>query len=131
MCVHGFQGMGYSPDFIVKMGQIVEEMKDQSIDFPIQVVAGLDDVCNFCPNKGDGNCNSPKTDSYVLNLDRKVMDHLGIKSGEIYNKKELISLTTSLINPEDLDYLCEGCSWLTYGVCKDGIAKLKNEILDK
>lgn len=129
LCVHGFQSMGYSPDFIAKMSEIVEEIKDSTIDLPIQVIAELDDVCFCCPHKGVGYCNSPKSNSYILNLDKKVIDHLGIKSGETYNKNELVSLVAKLVNPEDLDYICEGCSWLSYGVCKEGIIKLKKDIL--
>ncbi|MFC3885973.1 hypothetical protein ACFOU2_21845 [Bacillus songklensis] len=34
------------------------------------------------------------------------------------------------VNPDDLDYLCEGCSWLSYGVCKEGIASLKEQYQD-
>ncbi len=129
LCVHGFKGMGYSPEFVEKMKEIVEEIKDVTVDFSIQVVVGLDETCAFCPNKGEGYCNSPKSDAFVVNLDEKVISHLGIKDGGEYKKSELVSLVASKVEPEDLEYLCEGCSWLAYGVCKEGIANLKKEIL--
>ena len=125
LCVHGFQGMGYSPDFIEKMNEIVAEIRDETFDFHIQVVVGLDETCFHCPNMGEGFCNSPKSNSFVINMDEKVVNHLGIKSGDVYKKSELVSLVAKTVDPEDLDILCKGCSWLSYGVCKEGIAKLK------
>lgn len=125
LCVHGFKGMGYSPEFVEKMSGIVEEIRDQTIDFPIQVVVGLDETCSYCPNKRDDYCNSPKSNSFVINLDKKVVRHLALKAGGEYKKSELVSLVTEKVDPDDLDYLCAGCSWLSYGVCKEGIENLK------
>jgi hypothetical protein len=131
LCVHGFRGMGYSPEFVEKMKEIVEEIRDVTLEFPIRVVVGLDETCSFCPNKKGGYCNSPKSDSFIVNLDEKVVSHLGIKEGEEYKKSELVSLVARKVTPEDLDHLCEGCSWLAYGVCKEGIANLKQSPEDR
>lgn len=128
LCVHGFRGMGYSPAFIEKMHDLVTEINNHAIDFPIKVVVGLDEACFYCPHKGDGVCNSPKSNAFVTHLDEKVMNHLKIENGEIYMKNELVSLVANHVYPDDLDYLCEGCSWLSYGVCKEGIALLKKKI---
>ncbi|MGG3805509.1 DUF1284 domain-containing protein [Metabacillus fastidiosus] len=129
LCVHGFEGMGYSPAFIEKMAEIVDEIRDETLDYRIKVVKGLDETCFCCPHKGDGFCNSPMSDSIVTNLDQNVLTHLGLKSGEIYKKSELVSKVAKLVEPEDLDFLCEGCSWLSYGVCKKGISTLKRKML--
>ncbi|WP_458412972.1 DUF1284 domain-containing protein [Schinkia sp. CFF1] len=131
LCVHGFRGMGYSPTFVEKMSQVVEEIRNPELDYPIQVVQGLDETCSYCPNKGDGFCNAPKADAFVMGLDHKIISHLGIQSGAVYNKSELVSLVAKKVKPDDLDYLCEGCSWLNYGVCKEGIAKLNHSSLLK
>jgi uncharacterized protein len=131
LCVHGFRGMGYSPSFVEKMKEIVSEIRDGQLDYPIQVVIGLDETCSFCPHKGNGYCNqSAESETHVLSLDTKVTQHLGIKNGEIYNKSELVSMVARKVHPDDLDYLCEGCSWLSYGVCKEGIASLKEQYKD-
>lgn len=123
LCVHGFRGMGYSPDFVEKMTEIVEEIRNETLDYPIQVVIGLDETCSFCPHKGDGVCNQSQT--HVIGLDTNVTKHLGIKHGEIYQKSELMSMVARHVDPDDLDVLCKGCSWLRYGVCKEGISILK------
>lgn len=122
LCVHGFKGMGYSPTFVEKMSEIVEEIRAQNLDFSIKTIVGLDETCTFCPNNREGYCES---DPFVTNLDKKVISYLGIKADEEYKKSELVSLVASRVEPEDLDFLCEGCSWLPHGVCKEGIANLK------
>lgn len=129
LCVHGFEGMGYSPAFVEKMSKIVSEIRNETLDYPIRVVIGLDETCFHCPHKGDGFCNSPMSDSHVVNLDKNIMGYLGIKHGEVYKKSELVSLVANKVEPDDLDFLCKGCSWLSYGVCKKGIATLKSKML--
>jgi hypothetical protein len=130
LCTHGFQGMGYSPAFIKKMTEIVEEIQNEEKEFNIQVLAGLDDACFTCPHQGQTTCEkSEDSNQHVIAMDLRVINHLGLKVGETYSKKELIHLTVEKVIPDDLDHLCQGCSWLSYGVCKEGIAALKEKHL--
>jgi uncharacterized protein len=125
LCVHGFQGMGYSPAFVAKMGEIVERIRDPRQDFPIRVVRDFDDACQACPNKGAERCEaSPDSEEHVQTLDRNVLTHLGLTAGEVYLKSELVERTRRLVAPDDLAFLCAGCSWYEYGVCREGIARL-------
>lgn len=126
LCVHGFRGMGYSPDFVVKMGEIVERIRDNEQDFPIQVVKGFDETCQVCPHKGSTRCEAaPDSEEHVQTLDQNVFRHLGITPGEVYLKSELVQRTRERVSPDDLAHLCEGCSWLSYGVCKEGVTELR------
>jgi hypothetical protein len=128
LCVHGFQGMGYSPEFIEKMGEIVKRIRDPEQDFPIQVVRGFDDTCLVCPNKGSERCEaSPDSEEHVQLLDRNVLRHLDLQEGEVYLKSELVERTRQKVEPDDLARLCAGCSWYPYGVCREGIARLKQQ----
>ncbi|GIM46852.1 hypothetical protein DNHGIG_24010 [Collibacillus ludicampi] len=129
LCVHGFQGMGYSPEFVKNMTEIVEEIRNNQMNFPIQVISGLDDVCDKCPNKGDGFCKA--FDDHVKELDQRIMEHIGLTHGDLFDKAKLLRLTAEKVEPDDLDVLCAGCSWLSYGVCKEGIKKLKKEYKEK
>lgn len=129
LCIHGFKGMGYSPAFVEKMTEIVTAVRDVNQDFPIRVVRALDDTCWTCPHHGQTTCEKDaESNAHVLQLDANVIGHLGLKDGNIYPKSELVSLVAEKVEPEDLDHLCQGCSWLSYGVCKDGIAALKKTI---
>jgi uncharacterized protein len=128
LCVHGFRGMGYSPDFIKKMGSIVEDVRNDEKDFEIKVVAAFDDACMACPHRGQTECEANEgSNEHVLSMDWKVIKHLGLEEGKAYKKLELLKLTASKVEPDDLDSLCEGCSWLSYGVCKEGIEGLRND----
>jgi uncharacterized protein len=129
LCVHGFQGMGYSPSFVEKMSEIVEEIRNSEKDFPIQIVEGFDEACSACPHQGETLCqNTEEGDAHVRQLDKNVMQKLNINHGEIWSKDQLLAHTAKNVNSEDLDTLCAGCSWLSYGVCKKGIEDLKKNI---
>lgn len=126
LCVHGFRGMGYSPGFVERMKDIVTDIRKPNLDFPIKVVAAFDDACMACPHRGLEVCEASEgSNDHVLSMDGKVIRHLGLAPGSSYLKSELISLTAEKVEPDDLDELCENCSWLPYGVCKEGIAELR------
>jgi len=128
LCVHGFRGMGYSPAFVEKMRGIVEQIRDKDKDFPIQVVRGFDVTCQACPHKGAEACEANEgSEEHVHRLDRNVIGHLGLQENQSYQKSELVALTREKVAPDDLDVLCAGCSWLSYGVCKEGIAQLRGD----
>lgn len=130
LCIHGFRGMGYSEQFIDKMSTIVEQMKDDS-PRKVRVIQGLDSACASCPHQGPGICQaSDDSERHVLGLDENVLKHLNLIPGAIYDKHELIKRTRERVRPEDLDHLCRGCSWLSYGVCKEGIAALRSSPLN-
>ena len=127
LCVHGFQGMGYSPAFIERMGTIVDEIRDEEKDFPIRVVVDLDDACGACPhNEGTICLVSEGADKRIKSMDERVINHLKLEEGKLYRKSKLIDWTAQVVDPDDLDTLCKGCSWLSYGVCKTGIEKLRS-----
>lgn len=126
LCVHGFQGMGYSPEFVETMKAIVTDICDDIKDFPIRVVADFDEACGACPHRGIERCEaSSDSHEHVLTMDKKTLKHLGIERNQVYLKSELIVLTAQKVEAGDLDYLCAGCSWLAYGICKEGIEQLK------
>lgn len=129
LCVHGFQGMGYSPEFVRTMTGIVGAIRDERVSFPIRVIAGLDDACGSCPNQGDGICRAnEQSEAHVRELDRRVMERLGLEDGQICDKEWLVRHTAANVEPDDLDELCKGCSWLQYGVCKEGIERLRQKV---
>lgn len=126
LCIQGFRGMGYDEDFVKNMGEIVKEIQNENLDFPIRVVAGFDNACMSCPNRGERICEANEgSQKHVLSMDMKVINHLGLIVGKNYQKTVLLKLVASKVEPDDLDFLCKGCSWLQYGLCKDGIAKMK------
>lgn len=131
LCVHGFRGMGYSPTFVERMTEIVAKVRNDHDDFMIKTVAAFDDACMACPHRGNTKCEaSAGSNEHVLSMDEKVLAHLGLEKEKTYLKSHLVALTASKVTPDDLDYLCKGCSWLPYGVCKEGIEELRKKIND-
>ncbi|WP_026691095.1 DUF1284 domain-containing protein [Alteribacter aurantiacus] len=128
LCVHGFQGMGYSPGFVKKMETIVADIRDPEKDFPIRVVVDLDDACTACPHNGGTLCVANEgSDAHVKGLDTRAIEHLKLEDGKLYRKSKLVEWTARTLKPDDLDHICKGCSWLSYGVCKAGVRKLNDE----
>lgn len=126
LCVHGFQGMGYSPSFVANMEAIVGDIRDPACDVWLEVRMEFDDICSACPHKGRTVCEAGEgSDPHVKAMDGRVIRHLGIERGGTYRKEWLMKRIARLVEPDDLDELCAGCSWLGRGVCKDGIRKLK------
>ncbi|GGJ76547.1 hypothetical protein GGR02_002866 [Anoxybacillus voinovskiensis] len=128
LCVHGFRGMGYSPSFVEKMKEIVRDIREEEKETLIQVVVALDEACFSCPHHGESTCQADTTSNdHVVSMDKKVLTHLGLEENAVYLKSELLRLTAKKVRPDDLDYLCANCSWLSYGVCKEGIAHLRQK----
>lgn len=126
LCVHGFRGMGYSPEFVKTMQGIVNDIRDPEQDFYIKVVAAFDDACMSCPHRGLEICEASEgSNEHVLSMDGKIIHHLGLEPGKSYLKSYLVKLTAEKVVPDDLEFLCKNCSWLSYGVCKEGIADLR------
>ena len=127
LCIHGFKGMGYSESFVKEMEKIVTLLREEPNNpmLEVKVVKQLDDVCQGCPNNGKSHCLSDE--NHVTQMDQRVIKQLGIEAGHIYTKHELLLATQQKVEPSDLDYICEGCSWLSYGVCKEGIQLLKQK----
>ena len=128
LCVHGFQGMGYSPEFVETMKAIVTDIRNDNIDFPIRVVADFDEACGACPHRGVERCEaSSDSQEHVLTMDSKTIQHLGIERNQVFMKSELVAQTAEKVVPTDLEHLCAGCSWLPYGVCKERIEQLRKK----
>lgn len=128
LCVHGFQGMGYSKDFIKKMEEVVHFIRDESQDGLIQVEGKSDVLCKECPNLGEVGCQSSyNAEEKIRSMDNRVINYLGLKEGGIYMKSHLVQRTREKVSPEDLERLCYECSWLRYGMCQEGIARLRNQ----
>ena len=50
---------------------------------------------------------------------------LGVESGDVMPWADLQQRVRDRVAPDDLALLCEGCPWLEYGVCAQGIADLR------
>ncbi|RFU61154.1 hypothetical protein [Peribacillus glennii] len=51
-------------------------------------------------------------------MDEREIKHLGLEKEQTCGKPFLEVMTSAKVQPDDLDYLYDGYSWLSYGVCK-------------
>ncbi len=122
VCVHGFQGMGYSDGFVTALAGVVETLRDAP-DTLIRVRVGSDTVCRACPSLSSGGC--LRYGKGVVDQDARVAQVLGVASGDVMPWADLQGKVRDRVAPDDLATLCAGCPWLEYGVCAAGIADLR------
>lgn len=121
LCIHGFRGQGYSPTFIANFARL-KELLDDVPETPVEIAAGIDDICSFCPHLGEGYCNRPG--QRVGEMDHEILGRLGIATGEHGAWSQFVDSVRQKIYPSALEEICEGCRWVDLGFCARGIAAL-------
>ena len=53
LCIQGFVGKGYSPEFVANMTRVVEALGDAA---PVTVIDAPDDLCTACPHLRASGC---------------------------------------------------------------------------
>jgi hypothetical protein len=105
ICLRFFQGEGYSQDFIDNLKDLVARAENRET---IEVVAGGDDVCRYCPSLVDDRCSHD--DEEIKKLDGIALRKMGAAPGDqVYWEKLGARLDSAL--PGWLDAFCEGCYW--------------------
>ena len=124
VCLFGFRGLGYSPEFVENMNQLLQEMKAER-QLAIQVTDEPDDICRACPYDVHDKCikNGIGSELIVKGMDRRVMQVLNIATGEIVQADAIFSLVRQKIRAQDLKEICQGCQWQGLGYCVEGLER--------
>lgn len=118
MCTLGFQGKGYSLDFIKNYKNIVRILNENE-DTMIEVAEYMDDICGPCPNKlDDVLC---KTQEKITELDAKHSAILKLIPGEIMSWRQAKERIRQYMSVEKFLDSCSACSWQKYGVCQKAL----------
>jgi uncharacterized protein len=122
LCLHGFRGLGYDDRFVANMSEVCERIRREPAP-QIKVVNEPDDICGACPHVTG--CSCEKTgevdEERARQLDARVLAQLGIAPGQIFARDELMTLIYNKITPDDLVVVCEGCDWLPFDYCAEGL----------
>ena len=120
LCIQGYVGKGYSPEFVANMTRVVESLGD---DVEVTVVDRPDVLCDACPNLEASGCtlHGEGSEQGIVHQDRDVMHRLGIDAGSAHTWSDIMTRIRSNIRPDDLDDICGSCPWLPLGHCKDGL----------
>ena len=125
LCILGFRGLGYSQEFIVRMGKVVEELSSNST-IPITIIAECDVICTSCPHHKGNKC-LKKVDSEwkVENRDLEVLQRLGFEVGAQMPAGEAWTRIRGKLTVKDVAEICQGCEWLELGYCAEGLERLE------
>jgi len=124
LCIQGFVGKGYSPEFVANMKAIVGGLGGRT---EVTVVDEPDSLCSACPNLRASGCalHGEGTEKGIVTQDRDVLERLGLEAGGTTTWGEILARIRTSVAPEDLDDICGTCPWLPLGHCKEGLARLR------
>ena len=108
LCLKGFQGYGYSDDFVSNMTEINSARKLKSTT--VTLTDCPDDICRACPNLKGNLCENEEQNRKIGQMDNAVLKRLGGESEhdsvELFEKVDLIFSTK-----ESLREICSNCMW--------------------
>ena len=108
LCLLGFQGYGYSEDFVSNMTHINEKRKSK--DCIITLINEADDICSSCPNLKDNFCENEKQNEIIVKMDDEILSHFNSKKE--YNSVELFKEVSLKFNTlKSVENVCNNCKW--------------------
>ncbi len=123
LCTLGFEGKGYSPEFVANYSQIARTLNAPGGDEQlIQVTHHADAICAPCPNRVDQGCTEIEK---IRTLDQAHSAMLGIEPGQVMTWGEAKKLIKERVTLEGFNKACAPCSWKALGVCENALGLLK------
>jgi hypothetical protein len=124
LCIQGFVGKGYSPEFVANMTSIVGGLGGTT---EVTVVAEPDSLCSACPNLKTSGCtlHGEGTEKGIVRQDKDVLARLGLRDGQTVTWGSILARIRARVAPDNLDDICGTCPWLPLGHCKEGLARLR------
>ncbi|ADI74364.1 protein of unknown function DUF1284 [Methanohalobium evestigatum Z-7303] len=109
LCIQGFQGYGYSQDFIKNMKYIINCLNSHGS--LIDIITDCDVICSFCPYNKNGICKLNSA-SDLKKMDELVIDKLGLEEHMVISPEYAFSLVNKKLQKTlDADEVCGGCIW--------------------
>ena len=106
LCLHFFQGKGYSGAFVENMAQKKAMLERNPLVRPTDQA---DEICRACPNNLSGQCESAEK---VRRYDREVLSRCGLTPGDVLPYRELAErVQETLLIPGRREEICGDCQW--------------------
>lgn len=125
LCTVGYQGSGYSPEFIAGYNRIAAQLKDtdgKGDSIPIEVVGATDSICAPCPSRRGELC---EMQSKIDQLDGAHANVLSIQIGDVLTWSEAKKRIIESFTDEAFESSCAPCAWKPMGICKSALEKLR------
>ncbi|MHC4713395.1 MAG: DUF1284 domain-containing protein [Planctomycetota bacterium] len=126
LCMLGFRGLGYSPEFVENMTRI-RGILSAHPETLVRIMACCDDICRSCPHETDLLCSkSDGAEQEVADKDRRVLEIIGLGENASLSVSAAYEKIGELLTPQDLSAdLCRNCEWLDLGYCVEGLTALR------
>lgn len=108
LCILGFQGYGYSEDFVLNMTRINELRKTDKTT--IKLINRSDDICSACPNLKNDLCENEMQNETIVKMDEEVLSEFDINKE--YNAIDLFNEVILKFNTlKSVENICNDCKW--------------------
>ena len=108
LCILGFQGYGYSEDFVLNMTRINELRKTD--ETTIKLINSSDDICSACPNLKNDLCENEMQNETIVKMDEEVLSEFDINKE--YNAIDLFNEVILKFNTlKSVENICNDCKW--------------------
>lgn len=108
LCLLGFQGYGYSEDFVLNMTRINELRKSDKTT--IKLINSPDDICSACPNLKNNMCENEIQNEIIMKMDDEVLSEFNINKE--HNAIDLFDEVILKFNTlKSVQNICNGCKW--------------------
>lgn len=126
LCLQGFRGKGYSPEFVENMAVIHRTLADRP-ETMVEVLDSPDAVCGACPHQLSSGCtvNGERSEEEMKNQDRVVLEKLGLEVGNRARWRDILDRISRSVCGEDLPAICGTCRWLPLGYCRESMDSLR------
>lgn len=109
LCILGFQGYGYSEEFVQNMKKINELRKSK--ETIITLTNEPDDICSACPNLKNNLCYNEKQNEIITKMDDEVLSK--IDANKEYKSSDLFEQVNLIFNTlESVENICNDCKWV-------------------
>ncbi|MBI2868304.1 MAG: DUF1284 domain-containing protein [Chloroflexi bacterium] len=124
LCLLGFRGAGYSPEFIENMKKVAQATFFDNAS--LRLTSDCDVICAACPHLKHGECRK-RDDAAprVRDHDLRVADTIGVRLGAVTTWQEVRQLMARRLTPASLALTCPKCEWLKLGYCAEAIGGLQ------
>ena len=129
LCLQGFRGEGYSPEFVDRMQAIYDTVREDPAR-RVKLLTEPDALCDACPNlESLRGCTlrGPGHEAHMREQDETVLERLGLEAGTTVAWSEVLERIKGSIRGDDLTDVCTICPWLPLGWCAEGIDALRDD----
>jgi hypothetical protein len=132
LCLQGFRGMGYSPEFVANMAAVHRTLTEDP-ESVVELLDSPDAICGACPHRRVAGCtlNGNGSEQEMTNQDHVVLHRLQLRVGDRVTWQEILDRVRAFVHADDLPAICGNCRWLSLGFCQEGIGRLRHPVLDR